>query len=729
MAPEKEKQSRMGVTPMLDNKQPKGANGLDVIKPVEKKAKPKTRQQKPPVNVFSGLRNAFIGMFPSYKSPDEIRGIEATKKKGMTTATGRSTSPPVVQNGVEMSATEVTTIENGVADPVTTDAPTVKDSPAKTKPKADTAAVVSPGKDKPKTTESIKIQEKSGNPLIQSSPTAGASGSSAVDESHPGKTPKKKRQTKQKQQTQLTSPKTPVEPDGSQTAKPSGTASESQLGEEIIADDVLLESVKIAQQGVDGNIADFEIDSILVEDMPEETVASQSASVDNPKVVVAEEKMDPIAVAEAARKAVESYTKAASKDDDTASPKDSVVQSEPSPEETTSLPLVDFSTLNMKQLKLELGSRNLKKGGKKAELIARLEAHENGETTDSTSASSEFEDSSYAAMKVAELKKILKTRGMKVSGKKTELISRLERADAHDSTFEPVVPQDPDADSPLLDYSSMTVALLRSELKQRGLSQRGRKVVLISRLEENDKTVHGSSLDVELPPLEPEVHEDIGFDGSIEDLAKAARDAAQKFQTESPEPADIASPFGGNDALVDDEILGSSLDNPVFTDSMTDWSKYSIGALRTELASRGLGTRGSKIELIASLETSDLQAMMDGPAFDQSKDTSPLLDEIDFENYDIEALSNAAKDAVLQFEAADEPTDEALWEIENEMDSEKDFEIPEDILQMATTEVPPIAAPDYESMAVSQLKAELKSRGLRVTGKKVDLIARLQESD
>lgn len=123
-----------------------------------------------------------------------------------------------------------------------------------------------------------------------------------------------------------------------------------------------------------------------------------------------------------------------------------------------------------------------------------------------------------------------------------------------------------------------------------------------------------------------------------------------------------------------------------------------------------------------------------------------VLDEldIDFENLDLEALGRAAREAVDLY-VADEPSDEALWEIENEIDTEGPIEIPEmmvfgddvepkeppaDEPDSAATNTTTTTTPaDYEAMAVSQLKAELKRRGLRVTGKKISLIERLRESD
>jgi hypothetical protein len=87
------------------------------------------------------------------------------------------------------------------------------------------------------------------------------------------------------------------------------------------------------------------------------------------------------------------------------------------------------------------------------------------------------------------------------------------------------------------------------------------------------------------------------------------------------------------------------------------------------------------------------------------------------------------------FEDEDEPSDEALRAIENELErSQLLYDAPtsgKNPGKAAATTVASSAsaATDYENMAVSHLKALLRSRGLRVTGKKVNLIARLKESD
>ena len=62
----------------------------------------------------------------------------------------------------------------------------------------------------------------------------------------------------------------------------------------------------------------------------------------------------------------------------------------------------------------------------------------------------------------------------------------------------------------------------------------------------------------------------------------------------------------------------------------------------------------------------------------------------------------------------EEPTAEMLAELENEMEMNGAFA--------------DNSSPDFTGMTVAQLKQECKSRGLKVSGKKAELIERLQES-
>ncbi|TVY73615.1 E3 ubiquitin-protein ligase Zswim2 [Lachnellula suecica] len=92
----------------------------------------------------------------------------------------------------------------------------------------------------------------------------------------------------------------------------------------------------------------------------------------------------------------------------------------------------------------------------------------------------ENDQTDWASLTVSELKDELRTRGLTVSGKKSDLIDRLNAADGASSDSsqpEPVA-----AVEARQDFSGMTVPQLKSELTRRGLTISGRKADLLNRL-------------------------------------------------------------------------------------------------------------------------------------------------------------------------------------------------------------------------------------------------------
>ena len=83
----------------------------------------------------------------------------------------------------------------------------------------------------------------------------------------------------------------------------------------------------------------------------------------------------------------------------------------------------------------------------------------------------------YSSMTGAELKNILKEKGLPVSGNKSELIERLQ-GDFDDSETEETTEVDEK-----IDYSNMTVPELKNVLKEKGLPVSGKKSELIKRLQ------------------------------------------------------------------------------------------------------------------------------------------------------------------------------------------------------------------------------------------------------
>lgn len=191
-------------------------------------------------------------------------------------------------------------------------------------------------------------------------------------------------------------------------------------------------------------------------------------------------------------------------------------------------------------------------------------------------------------------------------------------------------------------------------------------------------------------------------EGDLEEIARAARAAvelAESVDEEKEEEVETAA-----------------------APAAKDWSILKVAELKIALKSRGLTPVGKKAELVAMMDASDLEKRLD-VAGDFKDDESDLDDE----EVDMEELGRQARAAVQMFEAqdkaaifeAEEPSDEVLMQLENEGLPLFDDVDDEDDSGDASSD-------NYDSMNVAQLKDELRSRGLRVTGKKAELIQRLQ---
>ena len=86
-------------------------------------------------------------------------------------------------------------------------------------------------------------------------------------------------------------------------------------------------------------------------------------------------------------------------------------------------------------------------------------------------------------MTVKQLKDQLEIKGLKVSGKKEELVARLSNSDTESDT---------ESESDEINYNTWTVKKIREELKTRGLKARkgDKKIDLVNILEEDDNDTH-----------------------------------------------------------------------------------------------------------------------------------------------------------------------------------------------------------------------------------------------
>ena len=154
---------------------------------------------------------------------------------------------------------------------------------------------------------------------------------------------------------------------------------------------------------------------------------------------------------------------------------------------------VSWASKTVPQLKSELTTRGLPSTGKKAELVGRLEADEATKSAPVEGAGEieNAEDIYWKSYTVLQLKEELTTRGLSLAGRKADLIARLEADDASRSAF--AVPEQAgegdaeDEEEREADWMSYTVAKLKEELTARGLRVSGKKADLIARLETHEK--------------------------------------------------------------------------------------------------------------------------------------------------------------------------------------------------------------------------------------------------
>ena len=149
----------------------------------------------------------------------------------------------------------------------------------------------------------------------------------------------------------------------------------------------------------------------------------------------------------------------------------------------------------------------------------------------------------FSMMTVAELRKVLRDKGLDTAGRKTELIKRLEEGEVRGDIDLPPVPSpsppakkqkvEPTLMSSAVDYLSMTHANLRKKLKSQGLDTSGKKTDLIDRLQGGI----GKCMTKE-EPMEEEVIEEIDFSKAKQALASAGASDQTKKMAKMPRKVD-----------------------------------------------------------------------------------------------------------------------------------------------------------------------------------------------
>jgi hypothetical protein len=141
-----------------------------------------------------------------------------------------------------------------------------------------------------------------------------------------------------------------------------------------------------------------------------------------------------------------------------------------------------YGEFTVKQLKDKCKSVGIKVGGKKIDLVQRLRDFDSGKLV--PKALELARQGPYEGLTVKELKDQLKEKGLKVGGKKNDLIQRLNDSDNESES---------ESDSDEIDYASWTVAKLKEECETRGLPKSGKKSDLVGRLQIDDDSDNDDS--------------------------------------------------------------------------------------------------------------------------------------------------------------------------------------------------------------------------------------------
>ena len=134
-----------------------------------------------------------------------------------------------------------------------------------------------------------------------------------------------------------------------------------------------------------------------------------------------------------------------------------------------------YGQFTVKQLKEKCKTAGLKIGGTKTALAQRLKDFDDGKIVSKPLELAR--QGPYAGLTVKELKEELKKRGQRIGGKKADLIERLNDSDNESET---------DSENDEVSYGTMTVKALKELCEERGLSKTGKKADLIGRLQIDD---------------------------------------------------------------------------------------------------------------------------------------------------------------------------------------------------------------------------------------------------
>ena len=205
-------------------------------------------------------------------------------------------------------------------------------------------------------------------------------------------------------------------------------------------------------------------------------------------------------------------------------------------------------------------------------------------------------------------------------------------------------------------------------------------------------------------------------EGDLEEIARAAREAVALMGEELEDSSDddeVSYSDFEESAVVSEDVDSQEVSS---LSVLQDWSKLTVANLKIELKNRGLKAYGRKAELVATLEAYEMEQA--DPEITYDSDSSSDETDFDVDSVDLEELGRQARAAVASSAASIE-----VGSSGDEKGLEKD-----NLDTLPSSEGVSTTDGDYEKMTVAQLKDELRGRGLRVSGKKAELIERLRAS-
>ena len=194
----------------------------------------------------------------------------------------------------------------------------------------------------------------------------------------------------------------------------------------------------------------------------------------------------------------------------------------------------------------------------------------------------------------------------------------------------------------------------------------------------------------------------------MEALAAAARAAVELTRNEydlSDDDLDITDEDEDVDFEEFEDLVAAArraVDEMQTKELTSNWSKFTVAELREALRDRGLPTTGKKADLVALLEESDLDLQKDAEDDDEGVPLDFFASADGMFTNDDDDLDAESDDGEILLFDSDDDSDEETIELE---------------------------LPDWSIYTLAQLRAELKSRNLPTTGKKSDLVTRLEEDD